>query len=199
MVGTEGAAEPGCVSKLLAEDMIVAAASERHEVFRKKVGRKGLSAHPWALQPPGLAGPCLRPQAPAPGGHLPCRQLRLAGRPAAHRPAAGLGVGELRSSTDLRPWSGNRDRHAFQRCHGLGRTEAQASADGGPVMTAGARSPCRPRERDAPGTAPSAPAQPPADACVGTAAKRTPSAPSAVFPRTVRSLMKRNCWRASSG
>ena len=36
MIGTESAAEPGWVSKPLAEDMIVVAASERHEVFRTR-------------------------------------------------------------------------------------------------------------------------------------------------------------------
>ena len=53
MVGTESAAEPGYVSKLLAEDMIVVAASARHEVFKKKASLKDLAAYPWALQPPG--------------------------------------------------------------------------------------------------------------------------------------------------
>jgi DNA-binding transcriptional LysR family regulator len=53
MVGTESAAEPGYVSKLLAEDMIVVAASDRHEVFRTKTGLKDLAAYRWALQPPG--------------------------------------------------------------------------------------------------------------------------------------------------
>ncbi len=55
MVGTESAAEPGFVSKLLAEDMIVVAASGRHNVFKqsKAVSLKDLTAYRWALQPPG--------------------------------------------------------------------------------------------------------------------------------------------------
>lgn len=54
MVGTESAAEPGYTSKVLAEDMIVVAASERHEVFKRPVALKELAHHAWALQPPGL-------------------------------------------------------------------------------------------------------------------------------------------------
>lgn len=54
MVGTESAAERGYVSKVLAEDMIVVAASERHAVFRQPVTLRDLTAHRWALQPPGL-------------------------------------------------------------------------------------------------------------------------------------------------
>jgi len=53
LVGTEGAVEAGYVSKRLAEDMIVVAASERHEVFRKAATLKDLAACRWALQPPG--------------------------------------------------------------------------------------------------------------------------------------------------
>jgi DNA-binding transcriptional LysR family regulator len=53
MVATESASEPGWVSKPLAEDMIVVAASERHEVFRKQASLEGLTAYSWALQPPG--------------------------------------------------------------------------------------------------------------------------------------------------
>lgn len=53
MIGTESATEPGWVSKPLAEDMIVVAASERHEVFQRPVSLKDLNAHAWALQPPG--------------------------------------------------------------------------------------------------------------------------------------------------
>lgn len=52
-VGTESTAESGHVSKLLSEDMIVVAASDRHEVFRKAASLKDLSAYRWALQPPG--------------------------------------------------------------------------------------------------------------------------------------------------
>lgn len=75
MVCTQSADDPGYVSKVLAEDMIVVAASDRHEVFRKAVSAHGrsealtnrsaqrggclmtlkdLTAHRWALQPPGL-------------------------------------------------------------------------------------------------------------------------------------------------
>lgn len=54
MVGTEGAPEAGYVSRLLAEDMIVVAAAERHAVFKQPVTLKDLTAHGWALQPPGL-------------------------------------------------------------------------------------------------------------------------------------------------
>ncbi|UUX93988.1 LysR family transcriptional regulator [Aquabacterium sp. J223] len=53
MVGTESAAEPGWVSKTLSEDVIVVAASERHPVFGTRATLKDLSAHAWALQPPG--------------------------------------------------------------------------------------------------------------------------------------------------
>lgn len=54
MVGTEGAAEAGYTSTVLAEDMIVVAASERHAVFKKAAVLKDLVGHAWALQPPGL-------------------------------------------------------------------------------------------------------------------------------------------------
>jgi len=53
MVGTESAAESGYESKPLAEDMIVVAASDRHEVFRKSPSLKDLTDYRWALQPPG--------------------------------------------------------------------------------------------------------------------------------------------------
>lgn len=53
MVGTESAAEAGWVSKKLAEDMIVVAASEQHPVFRTQPSLKDLTAYAWALQPPG--------------------------------------------------------------------------------------------------------------------------------------------------
>lgn len=53
VVGTESAAEAGWVSKALAEDMIVVAASARHPVFRSRPTLKDLTAHSWALQPPG--------------------------------------------------------------------------------------------------------------------------------------------------
>lgn len=53
MVGTESGTEQGYQSKLLAEDMIVVAASEHHEVFRSARSLKDLAGHRWALQPPG--------------------------------------------------------------------------------------------------------------------------------------------------
>jgi DNA-binding transcriptional LysR family regulator len=53
MVGTESAVEPGFVSTVLSEDMIVVAASSRHEVFGRKVSLRDLTAYRWALQPPG--------------------------------------------------------------------------------------------------------------------------------------------------
>jgi len=54
LVATETHAEPGFVSKLLAEDAIVVAASAGHELFRGgKPTLKDLARHRWALQPPG--------------------------------------------------------------------------------------------------------------------------------------------------
>lgn len=53
VVGTETAAEPGWVSRPLAQDDIVVAASDRHPVFRKRAGLRDLTGYPWALQPPG--------------------------------------------------------------------------------------------------------------------------------------------------
>jgi DNA-binding transcriptional LysR family regulator len=53
VVGTETHAEEGIVSKLLAEDAIVVAASAQHELFRKPVTLKELTRFRWALQPPG--------------------------------------------------------------------------------------------------------------------------------------------------
>ena len=53
IVGTASAPEAGYVSKVLSEDMIVVAASERHEVFRQAVALKDLVPFSWALQPPG--------------------------------------------------------------------------------------------------------------------------------------------------
>jgi DNA-binding transcriptional LysR family regulator len=53
MVGTESADEPGWISKKLAEDMIVVAASDKHPVFRSKPTLKDLAEYAWALQPPG--------------------------------------------------------------------------------------------------------------------------------------------------
>lgn len=53
MVGTESAGEAGWMSKALAEDMIVVAASEKHPVFRTRATLKDLTLYTWALQPPG--------------------------------------------------------------------------------------------------------------------------------------------------
>ncbi len=53
MVATEGPAEAGYVSRLLAEDAIVVAASANHELFRGRPTLKDLTAYRWALQPPG--------------------------------------------------------------------------------------------------------------------------------------------------
>lgn len=53
LVGTEAADEPGWISRTLAEDMIVVAASEKHPVFRSTATLKDLTRYPWALQPPG--------------------------------------------------------------------------------------------------------------------------------------------------
>ncbi|MCW5632569.1 MAG: LysR family transcriptional regulator [Rubrivivax sp.] len=55
MVGTESPQEPGCVSRFLAEDAIVVAASAEHELFRGSAAPKlkDLTAYRWALQPPG--------------------------------------------------------------------------------------------------------------------------------------------------
>lgn len=53
MVGTESPAEAGYVSKLLAEDHIVVAASAQHPLLRGQPTLKDLTAYRWALQPPG--------------------------------------------------------------------------------------------------------------------------------------------------
>ncbi|MBL8303349.1 MAG: LysR family transcriptional regulator [Ideonella sp.] len=53
MVATESAAEVGWTSKKLAEDVIVVAASDKHPVFRTEPTLRDLTAHAWALQPPG--------------------------------------------------------------------------------------------------------------------------------------------------
>jgi len=53
MIGTEVAADPDFESQALAQDMIVVAANQRHEVFRSKAALKDLTHHAWALQPPG--------------------------------------------------------------------------------------------------------------------------------------------------
>jgi DNA-binding transcriptional LysR family regulator len=53
VVGTESTSEPGYVSRLLAQDNIVVAASEEHKVFHEPASLKKLTAYRWALQPPG--------------------------------------------------------------------------------------------------------------------------------------------------
>jgi DNA-binding transcriptional LysR family regulator len=53
LVGTETTTERGFRSKLLAQDPIVVAASEKHEVFGRRTTLAGLTKFPWALQPPG--------------------------------------------------------------------------------------------------------------------------------------------------
>jgi DNA-binding transcriptional LysR family regulator len=53
MVGTESADEPGWISRKLAEDMIVVAASDKHPVFQSQPTLRDLAAYAWALQPPG--------------------------------------------------------------------------------------------------------------------------------------------------
>ena len=53
MVGTESSAETGFVSRALAEDTIVVAASADHELFGGKPTLKDLTRYRWALQPPG--------------------------------------------------------------------------------------------------------------------------------------------------
>jgi DNA-binding transcriptional LysR family regulator len=54
MIGTESQAEAGFVSRPLAEDAIVVAASADHELFSgKPPALKDLTRYRWALQPPG--------------------------------------------------------------------------------------------------------------------------------------------------
>jgi len=53
VVASESTEEPGFVSRLVAEDAIVVAASARHEVFRAQPTLKDLTRYRWALQPPG--------------------------------------------------------------------------------------------------------------------------------------------------
>jgi DNA-binding transcriptional LysR family regulator len=53
VVGTEMHAEEGIVSKVLAEDAIVVAASASHELFHQPVTLRDLTRYRWALQPPG--------------------------------------------------------------------------------------------------------------------------------------------------
>jgi DNA-binding transcriptional LysR family regulator len=53
MIGTESADEPGFVSRPLAEDAIVVAASADHPIFEGRPTFRDLTRHRWALQPPG--------------------------------------------------------------------------------------------------------------------------------------------------
>ena len=53
VVGTESPPEDGFVSRVLAEDAIVVAASAKHELLRGQPTLKDLTAYRWALQPPG--------------------------------------------------------------------------------------------------------------------------------------------------
>ena len=53
VVGTESPPEDGFVSRVLAEDAIVVAASANHELLRGRPTLKDLTAYRWALQPPG--------------------------------------------------------------------------------------------------------------------------------------------------
>lgn len=53
IVGTETAPETGMVTRALAEDRIVVAASHDHEVFTRATRLRDLTRYRWALQPPG--------------------------------------------------------------------------------------------------------------------------------------------------
>jgi DNA-binding transcriptional LysR family regulator len=53
MVGTETPEESGYVSRIVAEDAIVVAASASHELLRGTPTLKDLTGYRWALQPPG--------------------------------------------------------------------------------------------------------------------------------------------------
>jgi DNA-binding transcriptional LysR family regulator len=53
MIGTESTRDDGLVSKVIAEDAIVVAASAKHELLRGSPTLKDLVAYRWALQPPG--------------------------------------------------------------------------------------------------------------------------------------------------
>lgn len=53
LVASETHAEPGFVTKLLAEDTIVVAASAGHELLKRQPTLKDLGQYRWALQPPG--------------------------------------------------------------------------------------------------------------------------------------------------
>lgn len=53
MVGTEGPADAGFESRVLAEDSVVVAAVADHALFRGRPTLKDLTRHPWALQPSG--------------------------------------------------------------------------------------------------------------------------------------------------
>jgi DNA-binding transcriptional LysR family regulator len=53
LVGTEGGADSAFVSRVIAQDAIVVAASARHELLRGSPTLKDLVGYRWALQPPG--------------------------------------------------------------------------------------------------------------------------------------------------
>lgn len=53
IVGTESSTEEELISQVLAEDMIVVAASADHDVFRNEPTLNDLCSYRWALQPPG--------------------------------------------------------------------------------------------------------------------------------------------------
>lgn len=53
MIGTEGPDDADFVSRVLAEDSIVVAASGDHELFQGEPTLKDLTRYRWALQPPG--------------------------------------------------------------------------------------------------------------------------------------------------
>ncbi len=53
MVGTEGPAEDGFASRLLAEDDVVVAASEGHDLLRGQAHLRDLAGYRWVLQQPG--------------------------------------------------------------------------------------------------------------------------------------------------
>jgi DNA-binding transcriptional LysR family regulator len=53
VVGTESAPDDGFVSRVVAEDRIVVAASTDHEIFRTQPRLRDLVRYRWVLQPPG--------------------------------------------------------------------------------------------------------------------------------------------------
>ncbi len=53
LIGTERPDDDGCVSHLVAEDIVVVAASTHHPIFHRKPKLRDLTSYRWALQPPG--------------------------------------------------------------------------------------------------------------------------------------------------